>query len=116
MTPPGGPIVRVQMPGMSLYDLDHKVMRLRERGWYGANRSSLIRAAIASLDVDAVEIPKGGAPVSLPPVKRIATTRTIICEACGGEFASQSATRRPKTCATCRREREAKRLKARYQP
>jgi len=110
-----GKVLRVEMPGLSLYDLDLKVMRLRERGWYGANRSSLVRAVIASLDVDAVEIPPSTAPVLAVPVKA-PVWRTLTCETCGGEFGSQSSTRRPKTCATCRREREAKRLKARYQP
>jgi len=109
-------VLQVAMPGLDMYDLDHKVMRLRERGWYGANRSALVRAVIASLDVEAVEIPKRGAPIVTPVPVKAPVWRTLICETCGGEFGSQSSTRRPKTCAACRREREAKRLKARYQP
>jgi len=103
-----GKLVCLSMPEMDLYDLDHKVLRLRERGWTGANRSALIRAAVASIDVEAIEIVEACdlAPIRVAtkpaPPPEAPVSRILKCARCKGEFRSSSRTRVPARCVTCR--------------
>ncbi len=89
-----GKALCISMPAMDLYDLDLKVLRLNERGWSGANRSALIRAAIASIDVEAVEIAEEVVPVRVvakpAPPADAPVSRVLTCGACGGGFRSPS--------------------------
>lgn len=112
MTKYAGKTLCISMPGMDLYDLDLKVLRLKERGWSSANRSALIRAAIASVDVEAVEIAEERIPlriVAKPEAPADAVRIAITCRACGKEFHSRSRTRLPVSCPDCRIAAEAKR-------
>ena len=111
-----GKALCISMPAMDLYDLDLKVLRLKERGWSGAGRSALTRAASASIAVEAVEMAEERVPVRIvaKPNAPSETLRLVItCRVCGVEFGSSSRTRVPASCPECRRKAEAKRLKER---
>lgn len=92
---------------------DAKVAQARALGFTSANRSSLIRLAMAKLDlssVSALERVMGAvAPAEIietaqqPPsaIRRTA----ILCARCGREFVSASMTRLPTMCRQCAKAR-----------
>ena len=50
-------VICISMYTRDLEELDAKVAELKRRGWTKANKSQLIRLALAQLDMDALETP-----------------------------------------------------------
>lgn len=51
-------VICISMYTQDLADLDAKVAELKRRGWTKANKSHLIRLALAQLDLDALTPPR----------------------------------------------------------
>lgn len=60
--PPGPPghykVICISMYTSDLKELDRKLALLRARGWSKANRSQLIRIALAELDAETMPVPR----------------------------------------------------------
>jgi len=50
-------VICISMYNRDIEDLDAKVSELKRRGWTKANKSQLIRIALAQLDVDKLPTP-----------------------------------------------------------
>ena len=51
-------VICISMYTRDIEELDAKVAELKRRGWTKANKSQLIRLALAQLDLDALPVPR----------------------------------------------------------